>query len=79
MDKIQKFLRSLTKRERNFLAQILQDIREGKWQGYDVKLLKGHKGIFRLRKGKIRIVFAKTDHGATLINIGFRKDVYKNL
>lgn len=79
MDKIQKFLLSLTKRERSFLTQILQDIREGQWQSYDIKPLKGHKGIFRLRKGKVRIIFVKTGLGIALLNIGFRKDVYKNL
>ncbi|MEK9133114.1 MAG: hypothetical protein AAB606_05425 [Patescibacteria group bacterium] len=66
MDKIQKFL------------EILADIRAWKIKTYDVKPLKGHKGVFRLRKGRIRIVFAKGEKIGIVINIDYRKDVYKN-
>lgn len=79
MDKIQKFLLQLSKKERGILARILNDIRSLKIREYDVKALKSHKNLFRLRKGKIRIIFAKTDTIGVIINIGFRKDIYKNL
>ncbi|MBI4994442.1 type II toxin-antitoxin system RelE/ParE family toxin [Candidatus Peregrinibacteria bacterium] len=79
MDKIQKFLLSLSKAERSILSAILGDIRLWKIGKYDVKPLKGYKGFFRLRTGKIRIVFAQSGDMGVIINIGYRKDVYKNL
>lgn len=79
MDKIEKFLALLSKKERGVLSGILSDIRSGKLKIYDVKPLKGYKGFFRLRKGKIRIVFVKTENGSSaVVNIAYRKDVYKN-
>lgn len=78
MDKIEKFLALLGKKERGVLSKILSDVRTGELRSYDVKPLKGYKGFFRLRKGKIRIVFAKTEHGNNIvINLSYRKDAYK--
>lgn len=79
MDRIQKFLLSLNKKEREGLAKILTDIRTLKLQRYNVKPLKGHKGLFWLRKGAIRILFIKGDSMGIIINIAYRKDAYKNL
>lgn len=79
MDKIQKFLLSLGKSERKILLEILGDIRLWKIEKYDVKPLKGCKGFFRLRKGKARIIFTKNGNIGVVINIGYRKDVYKDL
>lgn len=79
MDKIQKFLLSLGKSERKILLEILSDIRLWKIEKYDIKPLKGYKGFFRLRKGKARVVFTKNGNVGVVINIGYRKDVYKDL
>lgn len=80
MDKIEKFLALLSKNERGVLSAILSDIQSGKLKGYDIKSLKGYKGFFRLRKGKVRVVFVKTESGNNVVvNIASRKDVYKNL
>lgn len=79
MDKIQKFLVQLNKKEREILSGIFSDIRSLNIRGYDVKPLKSHKNLFRLRKGKIRIIFVKTDTIWVIVHIGFRKDIYKNL
>lgn len=77
MDKIQKFLLSLSKEERTIFYGILEDVRGLKLTDYDIKSLKGMKGLFRLRKGKIRIVFAKRGNIGVALNMGYRKDVYK--
>lgn len=79
MDRIQKFLLALTKKERAILTEILDDIRAVKLQKYDVKPLKGRKGLFRLRKGAVRIIFIKGVEIGIVINIAHRKDAYKNL
>lgn len=78
MDKIQKFLLSLNQKERAQVVHIFEDIRNWNIKNHDVKPLKGHKGFFRLRKGKIRIIFAKGENIGIIINIGYRKDIYRN-
>lgn len=79
MDRIQKFLLALTKKEREVLAEVLIDVHSLKLQQYDVKPLKGHKDLFRLRKGAVRIIFIKEKTIGIVINIAHRKDAYKNL
>jgi mRNA-degrading endonuclease RelE of RelBE toxin-antitoxin system len=78
MDKINKFLQKLTKRERSTIMKILVDIQNLKLDNYDIKALEGFKGFFRLRKGKIRIVFTKDNNKAFIVNIAYRKDIYKS-
>lgn len=79
MDKIQKFLLFLSKKERTVLLKVFADIRVWKIDKYDVKPLKGYKEVFRLKKGKMRIIFAKSKDTGIVISIGYRKDVYRDL
>ena len=57
MDKISKDLKKLTEKERNQIKQILQKINSGDFRGLDIKKLKGRDDIFRVRKGKFRIIY----------------------
>ena len=77
MDKIKKFLLKLTKKERALIKAILGDVLMLDLQNYDVKPLKGYKGFYRLRKGDIRIIFTKEKNTAVIIDIDYRKDIYK--
>ena len=77
MDKIKKFLLKLTKKERALIKGILGDVLMLDLQNYDVKPLKGYKGFYRLRKGDIRIIFTKEKNTAVIIDIDYRKDIYK--
>lgn len=77
MDKIKKFLLKLTKNERALIKTILKDVLTLNLQNYDIKPLKGYKGIFRLRKGDIRIIFIKEGKTGMIIDIDYRKDIYK--
>ena len=77
MDKINKFLSKLTKSERLIIQNILRDLLVLKLENYDVKQLKGDKGVFRLRKGNIRIVFIKENETGIILDIDYRKDIYK--
>ena len=77
MDKITKFLKKLDPKTRRLLLKILVDIKNTKLSGYDVKPLKGHPGIFRIRKGSIRIVFRQTKSKNLIVNVAFHKDAYK--
>jgi mRNA-degrading endonuclease RelE of RelBE toxin-antitoxin system len=76
MDKIAKFLYSLNKKERAMLLRIFSSIENLDIKKYDIKALKGFPGLYRLRKGKIRIVFAKKGKKGIIYDVGFRKDIY---
>lgn len=78
MDRIQKLLLKLNKKERSIFLKIFEDIFLLKLKDYDIKAIKGYKGFFRLRKGKTRIIFAKQSNKGIIADVGFRKDVYKN-
>ncbi len=59
MDKINKALKSLSNKEREIVKDILLKIKSFSWSDLDLKKLKGNDEIFRVRKGKIRIIFRK--------------------
>ena len=44
------------------------------WGSLDIKKLKGYQDIFRLRKGKLRIIFIKIGKNINIINIEHRKE-----
>ena len=59
MDKITKALQLLSLKEREIIKDILLKVKENSWAGFDLKKLKGTKDIFRIRQGKIRIIFKR--------------------
>jgi len=80
MDKINKALESLSTTERREVKRILLQIKTGSLAGFDLKKLKGTKDIFRVRKGKLRIIFKKhTDGRYFILAIERRSDkTYSN-
>lgn len=77
MNEIQKFLKKLTKNERDFLIQkILPQILSGVWDDLDVKKMQGDKDLYRVRHGKIRVIFLKQESCIKILKIAFRKDAY---
>lgn len=81
MNKISKFLKKLTPKERHILLKIMADIQVLEIASYDVKPLKGYKNLYRLRKGDWRIVFTKNEQNQKgwIVNAGYRKDIYQDL
>ena len=57
MDKIAKSLNRLNSKEKVIVKNILLKIKNGHLDHLDVKKLKGRNDIFRVRKGKIRIIY----------------------
>ena len=56
MDKIKKELRKLSAKERGWVKEILLRLEKREWRGLDMKKLKSHDSIFRIRKDDIRII-----------------------
>lgn len=61
VDKISKVLDKLTDKEKNQIKMILKDLLAGRYANYDLKKLKGRDDIYRVRKGKIRIIYRLDD------------------
>lgn len=59
VDRIQKLLNTLRDKEKQQILMILEDVAQGKIMNYDLKKLKGHEDVYRIRKGKWRIIFYK--------------------
>jgi len=80
MDKIAKALQNLLPKEREALKVILSKIQSDAWDGLDLKKLKNCDDIFRIRKGKLRIIFKKkADGGYSILAIERRSDkTYNN-
>jgi len=57
MDKISKVLDKLSAKEKEAIKKILLKIKGNLFFGLDLKKLKNKDDIFRVRKGKIRIIF----------------------
>lgn len=74
MDKIQKFLKRLDARERIVVERITKQIHAGHLSGLDVKKLKGHNGLFRVRQGNIRIIFNKQENVTRITSIERRSE-----
>jgi mRNA-degrading endonuclease RelE of RelBE toxin-antitoxin system len=60
------------------LTERLEKLDLEKW---DVKPLKGYKGVFRVKKGKIRVIFLRDNiqKKGIVMDIDYRKDIYKKL
>lgn len=57
MDKISKALSRLNNLERDIVKTLLEKILKNDFRDLDIKKLKGQRDIFRVRKGKIRIIY----------------------
>lgn len=78
MDKIEKFLKKLSSKERDSVQYIIEKILSDSTYDLDVKKLKGGQNFFRVRKGNIRVIFIKDDSVIRIVFIGRRdENTYK--
>ena len=74
MPTLKKLLSKFSKEDRLVLESLIEKITSSNWSGLDIKKLTGFQDIFRLRKGKIRIIFRKYKLVTSIINIERRKE-----
>lgn len=74
VDKITKFLKKYEEKLRRQVLELKKDILDKQFDGYDVKQFKGHKNFYRLRKGKIRIIFEMTKDDILIKKVSLRDD-----
>ena len=74
MNKIEKFLKRLSKKERLNIERCIKDILLDNTNHLDIKKLVGRSDLFRVRKGDIRIIYQKTNNDVKLLIIERRSD-----
>lgn len=75
--KAKKFIDKLPMPERRRVVSAIEQLPDGE----DIKKLKGHEGLLRLRVGEYRIIYS-VDHGELIvyvIDVGNRGDIYKKI
>jgi len=79
MDKISKYLKRLSTKERAWVEQTLVDILDGNLTGYDLKKMRGHANLYRIRIGQIRIIYIEGKNDTKILMIDRRNDnTYKD-
>lgn len=79
-DKIKKLLAKLSPKEREIIKLLIMRIKLDDTKGLDIKQLKGHTDLFRVRKRGLRIVYRKTATVFLIVRIDRRNEkTYKNL
>lgn len=78
MDKIQKILDKLTKKKRAAILEIWQKIINNNIAHLKPKKLTDFSNYYRIRSGNLRLVYKAENNKNIVINIDYRKDVYKN-
>ncbi len=74
MDRISKFLKKLSPKEQQAIADVIVRVLAKNFSHLDVKKLRGEENIFRVRKGDIRILFQKTEDDIHILFIERRSD-----
>lgn len=59
MPDLKKFFFKFNREERGVIETLIEKIISLDWHNLDIKRLKGHKDIFRVRKGNFRIIYNK--------------------
>ena len=79
-DKIEKFLAKLSGRELLSVQAAIIDILNKDLAHLDVKPLAGSRGTYRVRKGRIRIIFRMRNEEVKILAVANRDDkTYRNI
>ncbi len=74
MDKVSKFLLKVSRKEREGLIPIMRDIISGEVMDLDCKKLKGRKDEYRVRVGKVRVIFRRLGGQNVIIDVRRRDE-----
>lgn len=73
-DKITKQLTKLNIKERELVKTLLLQLKDGNTTGLNITRLKGHEDIFRLRKGRLRIIYRQVGASLSVLTIERRSE-----
>ncbi len=76
-DKITKFLQGLNAKARQQLKLKMSQLRENPFAMPGAKKMQSEAGVYyRLRVGKIRIIYTVSNNGVEIIDIDYRGNIY---
>ena len=79
MDRNAKFLKKLSKKEFDNLAEVVERIKSQKTSGLSIVKLTGYQDVFKARVGNIRIIFLATRDKVEILEISRRSEkTYKD-
>lgn len=79
MDKIQKAIGKLSKEHKEIFDILSRKLLLRDFSGLNITRLKGNKDIFRLRRGRLRIIFRYIQGNLDLLDVGLRNEnSYRN-
>lgn len=79
-DKLQKFLSRLPRKQREKLEPVLRQLHDGSTAQLDIKALAGKPHMYRVRVGRMRVIFYRDDSRFELRRVTNRDDkTYKDL
>jgi mRNA interferase RelE/StbE len=79
MDKVSKAIQKINSKDALKIADTLELLLTNKVEGLDIKKLKGHTDIFRIRVQTYRIIFKRDTDTIQILYIGKRNEkTYKN-
>lgn len=74
VDKLTKFIKKQERKIAELVLKLIDDIQNGRLDGCDVKKLSGMNGYYRLRKGRIRIIFEARGEKFIVKRVDYRDD-----
>lgn len=74
MDKIQKAIAKLPKEYKEIFDAVSRRLLFRDFFGLNITKLKGHKGVFRFRRGRLRIIFRYIAGNLELLEVGLRNE-----
>lgn len=74
MNDIEKFIGRLKREEREKVLESIKRIEKGDISGLNIKKLKGKKNQYRVRKGKLRLMYEVTNKGFRVFDVTRRGD-----
>ena len=73
-DKISKELAKFTPKERQLVKSILLQLRQNDTKGLQITRLKGYQDIYRVRKGRLRIIYRQREKTIHVLAIERRSE-----
>jgi mRNA-degrading endonuclease RelE of RelBE toxin-antitoxin system len=74
MNKIQKFIDRLSKDKKLIVFETIDNVILGRLDNLDVRKLRGKENTFRVRIGRIRVIFVQRENGYEIIDVTNRDD-----
>jgi len=74
MDKVKKAIAKLPKELRQAFDDLSIRLLGRDFKGLDVVKLKGSKNVYRLKRGKLRIIFSMDTNNLEILEVGLRNE-----